>query len=127
MRTKVSIRGLQLYGHHGLEDAERHLGQRFLFHVECRLNDVDSHLDDRLQHSVAYDALAAEIAAVSAAKKFHTIEALAEAVARALLSSHPCIEAIDVGVAKYSPPMPYLLDAASVEISLARTEFFGSS
>jgi len=121
MRTMVSIKGLQLYAHHGMEEAERSLGQRFLFDVCCRLVKVESHLGDSLETSVGYDTLAKEIAAVSGSKRFRTIEALAETIARHLLAGYLAIEAVDVAIAKHSPPMPYLLDAASVEISLARS------
>lgn len=123
MRTVISIRDLHLHGHHGLGEAERALGQRFLFSARCYLGEVASHCDDRLAYSIGYDVLAAEIAAVSMARDFRTIETLAENIACTLLDKHPVIEAIDVSVAKFSPPMPYLLGSASVEISLTRAEF----
>lgn len=122
MRTLVSIKGLQLYAHHGMEEEERSLGQRFMFDIRCRLAEVGSHHDDLLLRSVSYNALAKEIAAVSAATCFRTLEALAEAIARHLLAEHAVIEAVDVTAAKFSPPMPYLLNVASVEISLVRAE-----
>lgn len=122
MRTLVSIHGLQVYGYHGLFDEERRLGQKFLFNVRCELADVPTHLDDRLEHSVGYDVLANEVSAISAAQKFKTVEALAETVARTLLGTHPVINAVEVHVAKSSPPMAHALSAATVEVALRRDE-----
>lgn len=122
MRTGISIQGLQIYGYHGLHDEERSLGQRFLFDVRCGLAEISGHLDDRLENSVGYDVLASDIAAASGARKFRTMEALAEAVARTLLDRHPVIEAVEVRVAKHSPPMALLVASAAVEITLARSE-----
>lgn len=127
MRTLVSIHGLQVYGYHGLFDEERRLGQKFLFNVRCELADVPTHLDDQLEHSVGYDVLANEVSAISAARKFKTVEALAETVARQLLGSHPVIRAVEVHVAKSSPPMAHALSAATVEVALRRDELRSSS
>lgn len=122
MRTTVSLHGLQVYGYHGIFDEERSLGQRFLFSIRCELAPVATHQDDQLGHSVGYDVLAAEVSAISAARKFRTMEALAEAIARSLLASHAVIVAVDVEVSKSSPPMAHALDAAVVEVRLCREE-----
>ncbi|BBN90498.1 dihydroneopterin aldolase [Azospira sp. I09] len=122
MRTVVSVQGLQIYGYHGLCDEERSLGQKFLFTIRCQLADVRSHLDDRLDHSVGYDVLARDVSGISESKKFRTLEALAETIARALLVAHPAIETIEVHVSKVSPPMAHHVDSATVAVTLARSE-----
>lgn len=122
MRTVVSLKGLQVYGYHGLFDEERRLGQKFLFDVRCELLGVDTHLDDRLDRSVGYDALANDIAAISGARKFNTLEALAESVARALLERHAVLAGVEVGIAKASAPMPHALTAAKVQVRIQRDE-----
>jgi len=122
MRTVISLRGLQVYGHHGLFDEERRLGQKFLFDLRCTLADVPTHGDDVLRHSVGYDVLAGDIQALSAARKFQTLEALAESVARTLLERHAVLTAVEVHIAKLSPPMPQALTAATVEVSLDRAD-----
>ena len=122
MRTVVSVQGLQIYGYHGLCDEERSLGQKFLFTIRCQLGDVRSHLDDRLDHSVGYDVLARDVSGISESKKFRTLEALAETIARALLVAHSAIETIEVDVSKVSPPMAHHVDSAAVAVTLARSE-----
>ena len=122
MRTTVSIKGLQVYGYHGLHEEERSLGQRFLFDLHCQVATVQSHADDRLEQSIGYDVLANEVSAISAARKFNTLEALAETIARILLTRYPTLETIDVHVSKYSPPMAHAVDSATVAVSLGRNE-----
>jgi dihydroneopterin aldolase len=125
MRTTVSIHGLQVYGYHGLFDEERRLGQKFLFDVRCQLVDVPTHQDDQLANSVGYDVLANEVSSISAAQKYKTVEALAETVARTLLARNGVIAALDIKVAKLSPPMAHALTSATVEVSLRRDETRG--
>lgn len=120
MRTIVSLQGLQVYGYHGLFDEERSLGQKFLFDIRCELVEVATHLDDELRHSVGYNVLADEVAALSASRKFRTVEALAESVARHLLADHPAITRVEVQVAKSSPPMAHALGSATVQVALER-------
>lgn len=122
MRTIVSIHGLQVYGYHGLFDEERRLGQKFLFNVCCELIDVPTHQDDQLENSVGYDVVANDVSEISAAKKYKTVEALAETVARTLLARYRVIAAVDIKVAKLSPPMAHALTSATVEVSLKRDE-----
>jgi len=122
VRTTLAIQGLQVYGYHGLFDEEQRLGQKFVFDLRCTLVDVQTHGDDELHHSVGYDVLAGDIQAISAARKFRTLEALAESVARTLLDRYAVLAAVEVAVAKASAPMPQALTAASVEVALSRSE-----
>jgi len=122
MRTSISIRGLQSYGYHGLFQEEQTLGQRFVFNLRCELSPQVSHLDDTLDRSVGYDVLVQEVVAISSERKFRTVEALAETIARRLLETHAMINSVQAEVAKFSPPIAYALESATVEIMLRRDE-----
>lgn len=122
MRTFISIRGLQCYGYHGLFQEERTLGQRFVFNLRCELSQQVSHLDDTLDRSVGYDLLAQEVVAISSERKFQTLEALAETITRRLLEKHSMIDSVQAHVSKFSAPMIYALESATVEIVLRRDE-----
>lgn len=122
MRTFISVRGLQSYGYHGLFQEERTLGQRFVFNLRCELSPQVSHLDDTLDRSVGYDVLAQDVVSISSERKFRTVEALAETIARRLLETHSMINSVQVQVSKFSPPMAHALESATVEILLRRDE-----
>lgn len=125
MRTSISIRGLQSYGYHGLFEEERTLGQRFVFNLRCELSPQVSHLNDTLDSSVGYHVLAQEVVAISGERKFRTVEALAETIARRLLEKHAAIDSVQAEVAKFSPPMDHALESATVEVLLRRDELGG--
>jgi len=73
----VELRGLELLGHHGTEEAEREAGQRFLF--DLWLDVGDAGLSDRLEDAVDYREVVACVREVSDGRRFHLLEALAAA------------------------------------------------
>ena len=80
----VEVRGLEVYGHHGVTEEERARGQIFLFDVEL---DVDARaLSDRLEDTVDYVEVARCIENVSESNRFALLEALAAAAADAIVA-----------------------------------------
>ena len=75
----VELRGLQVFGYHGVEEEEQRLGQLFLFDVELEVGDRGA--DDRLAGAVDYTEVAAAIRELAQERRFDLIEALASATA----------------------------------------------
>ena len=82
--VRIEIEGLELTGHHGVDEEERRRGQRFLFDIELVAHDAGIRSDD-LADTVDYAKVAACVREVSDANRFHLIETLAAAVAETLL------------------------------------------
>ena len=80
---KVGLVGLELYGYHGVHEHERRQGQRFLYDVELEVGARGA--DDRIEHAVDYSEVAACVREV-AATPYRLLEALATAIAEALLA-----------------------------------------
>ena len=80
---KVELRGLQVFGYHGVEEEEQRLGQPFLYDVELEVGDRGA--SDRLEDALDYTQVAQAIRELSAARRFHLLEALATAVADVLM------------------------------------------
>src|SRR3954447_10956451 len=78
---KVELRGLELYGYHGVHDYEREQGQRFLYDVELEVGERGA--DDRIEHAVDYSQVAAAVREVAAEPR-RLLEAVATAVAAAV-------------------------------------------
>jgi dihydroneopterin aldolase len=93
----VEVEGLELQGHHGASAEEQERGQRFLFDV--RLEVSDAALSDRLEDAVDYRDVARCVKAVSDARRFALLEALAAAAADAILAEFP-VDAVRVRVRK---------------------------
>jgi 7,8-dihydroneopterin aldolase/epimerase/oxygenase len=93
----VEVEGLELQGHHGASAEEQERGQRFLFDV--RLEVSDAALSDRLDDAVDYREVARCVREVSDGHRFALLEALAAAVADAIVARFP-VEAVRVRVRK---------------------------
>jgi 7,8-dihydroneopterin aldolase/epimerase/oxygenase len=79
----VEIRGLRLFGRHGVHEHEKRDGQDFVFDVELVVGDRGS--SDRLEDAVDYRAVALAVQEVSDARSYNLLEALATDVADELL------------------------------------------
>ena len=80
---KVELRGLHVFGYHGVEEEEQRLGQPFLYDVELEVGDRGA--SDRLEDALDYTQVAQAIRELSAARRFNLLEALATAVADMLM------------------------------------------
>jgi dihydroneopterin aldolase len=78
----VELRGLQLHGFHGVEEAEKRLGQPFVF--DLWLDVQERGADDRIDHAVDYRLVAEAVREVSA-QRVDLLEALASRTADALM------------------------------------------
>jgi dihydroneopterin aldolase len=80
----IEIVGLELLGFHGVEEDERRKGQAFLFDVQLAVHDAGA-WTDKLVDTVDYNEVVGCIREVSDSRRFNLIEALAAAVADALI------------------------------------------
>ena len=81
----VEIRSLELRGYHGATERERREGQTFLFDVELEGESSAVETDD-LADAVDYRDVVACVREVSDGRRFALLEALAGAVADALVA-----------------------------------------
>ena len=116
-RTRIEIRGLQVFGRHGVHAHERERGQWFL--IDAVL-DVASPRRDELGSTVDYSAVIETILELSASEPFQLLESLARALAEGLLERFPRVERARVRVRKRLPSARGALDwvAADVEVEL---------
>ena len=82
----VEVRGLEVFGRHGVLPDEAEQGQTFLYDVEL---DVEEPATDRVDDAVDYRLVAALVEEVSAGRRFDLIESLAAAVADAMIDRFP--------------------------------------
>jgi dihydroneopterin aldolase len=111
----VELNGLEIPGRHGVLDEERREGRTFLYDV-C-LDVPDDALSDRIEDAVDYRDVAACVREISDGRVFHLLEALAAAVAEALVERFP-IERARIRVRKPGlqvEGLPAAFSAATVE------------
>ena len=112
MSVTVELAGLEIFGYHGVNEDERRDGQRFLYDVALDVGRAG--LSDRIEEAVDYREVAACVREVSEARRFDLLEALAAAVADALLDRFP-VEGVRVRVRKPGVRLPVEHAAATVE------------
>jgi 7,8-dihydroneopterin aldolase/epimerase/oxygenase len=83
----VELNGLLVPGRHGATEHERTSPQRFLYDVELEVS--DDALSDRLEDAVDYVQVAECVRGASDGRQFSLLEALAAAVAEAIVERFP--------------------------------------
>ena len=78
---KIELRGLELFGHHGVGEEERERGQLFVYDVELEIGERGA--NDRIEDAVDYREVAATVRRI-AETRFALLEALSTAIADAL-------------------------------------------
>jgi dihydroneopterin aldolase len=113
----IELYGIVLHGYHGVLDAERREGQRFLVDVELDLEHEQAARSDRIEDALDYREVVARVRAVSDAHAYHLLEAFAAAIADALVADWP-VTTVRVRVRK--PDV--VLDPPVVEHAAVRVE-----
>ena len=116
MPDRILVQGIQFYGHHGVHEEERKLGQRFLVDVEILLDLREAGRRDDLAATVDYGGVYALVVEVGMREQFRLLEALAERIASAVLEQFR-VQQVTVRAAKPSPPLPGIVGSVSVEIT----------
>jgi dihydroneopterin aldolase len=93
----IELYGLEVFGRHGVNDAEREQGRTFLYDIQLGLSEPPR--ADRIEETVDYREVAACVREVSDARSFQLLESLAAAVAAALAERFP-LEDVSVRVRK---------------------------
>jgi dihydroneopterin aldolase len=114
--TAIELAGIELHGYHGVLEEERRDGQRFVFDVWLDVPDGTG-ASDRIEETIDYREVAALVREVSDGRQFRLLEALAAALAEAMLARFPAVDAARVRVRKpqveLDPPVEY--SAVTVE------------
>jgi dihydroneopterin aldolase len=119
---EILLEGMRFYGYHGVHPEERRLGQRFVVDVALAVSLLRAGDRDDLAHTVSYSAAYAEIRRVVEGEPRQLIEAVAEAIAAAMLALDARVERVTVRVAKPEAPVKgSILDAVAVRITRWRT------
>ena len=109
----IELRGIELFGFHGVLDDERERGQRFLVDLELDVDDDTAATvaaGDRIEDAVDYRDVVESVRAVSDERAYRLLEAFAAALAETLLHRFPLVR-VRVRVRKpdvvLSPPVEY--------------------
>lgn len=115
----IELQGIELHGFHGVLERERAEGQRFLVDVELDLADTTAAASDRIEDAVDYRDVVAAVTEVFDGHAYNLLEALAAALAEALLSRFP-VTRVRVRVRKPEVVLSRPVDHAAVVVEASR-------
>lgn len=114
--SEIEIRGLSIYTHHGVSDAEQEVGQRLEFDISFDVPSCDAVLTDRIEDTVDYGEVCDLVALAATERSYRTLERLCAVVAERLSERYGC-ESVRVRAAKPEPPLPMALREVAVEVT----------
>lgn len=114
---RITITGLDGWGHHGVLEHERTVGQRFVVDATLDLDLTAAGESDQLDDTMDYRDLAIRLYNVVGGEPFQLLEALAARLLDECLSD-PRVEAAEVTVRK--PNAPLSVPVGEVSVTLHR-------
>lgn len=115
---EIRIRELQVYACHGVLPEETRLGQQFFINATLYLRTLKAGISDNLEESVSYADVSLFMDKYMKENTFQLLEAVAEQMARAILTEFPVIREIELEIRKPQAPIP--LPFASVSVCIRR-------
>jgi len=117
---KIYVNGMEFYGYHGVLAEETKLGQRFRVDLTVELDLSKAGETDELTHTVNYAMLYNSCKGIVEGKPFKLIEAVAENIAKEILSTFKAVQTCTVKLIKPDPPIRGHYKDVAVEITRGR-------
>jgi dihydroneopterin aldolase len=114
---RITIQGINVLGHHGVDEAERKVGQRLAIDVEMWLDLRAAAVCDDIRKTVNYEAVSGLVERVSGEEEFLLLESLADKIASKVLEKF-APQVVVVRVRKMN--LPIATRVASVEVEVKR-------
>jgi dihydroneopterin aldolase len=118
--VEVEVRGLSIYTHHGVTEAERKTGQRLEIDVDFSVPGCDAVVTDRVEDTVDYGEASNVVAQVATERSYNTLERLCHVIAERLMERFAC-GSVRVRAAKPEPPISIPVEEVAVEVVRERT------
>jgi 7,8-dihydroneopterin aldolase/epimerase/oxygenase len=117
--VQVELRGLSIYTHHGVTEAEREIGQRLELDISFDVPHCDALLTDRIEDTVDYGEVADIVSLAATERSYKTLERLGHVICERLGARYGC-ESVVVRAAKPEPPLPLAIEEVAVEVTRER-------
>lgn len=121
---EIRIRGLKIYGHHGVFDFEKREGQYFYINVDMMLDTQQAGISDDLTRSVSYAEVCEDVERLHTNTAYDLIETAAENTAIMILEKYPLVKSVTVEICKPQAPVSQEVENLSVCITRSRHQVF---
>jgi dihydroneopterin aldolase len=118
MTDTVFVTGLALHAYHGVMQHEAKVGQTFRLDLALDIDLTGASRSDKLADTVGYDQVVDVASRAFCARRYRLIEAVAGAVAEAVLERFPTV--MNVRVTVHKPHAPIAATFADVGVTISR-------
>jgi dihydroneopterin aldolase len=118
---RITLRGMQFLGRHGVELEERLEPQPFEVDVILHVDLSAAAASDELADTIDYSAVFTQVGEIVEGRSYRLIEALAGAIADALLAAHP-VNDVEVRVRKPKAPLPGAFETVEARLRRQRSD-----
>ncbi|PRR84937.1 2-amino-4-hydroxy-6-hydroxymethyldihydropteridine diphosphokinase [Clostridium luticellarii] len=112
----IYIEDLEVYAHHGVNQAEKDMGQKFLISLKLYLDLRDAGKHDDLSSTINYAVLCNDVEGEFKKKKYDLIETSAEVLSEFILKKYARVKRVKVRVKKPWAPIGKPLKWAAIEV-----------
>jgi dihydroneopterin aldolase len=118
---RISIQGIDVLGHHGVDEAERKVGQRLNIDVDLYLDLSGAAAQDDIHKTVNYEAVCNLVEKVAGEEEFLLLESLATEIGDKIIETFGPAGVV-VRVSKLSLPIAIRVGSVVVEITRLRED-----
>jgi dihydroneopterin aldolase len=117
---RIRIEGVEFHGFHGVPEAEREIGHRYVVEAILELDLRPAAATDDVNATIDYAEAARELLAVGTGPSVRLVETLAERMCARLFERFPLLQAVELRLAKIHPPVAVPMGRAVIEIRRQR-------
>lgn len=119
-KTRIELKNLIFFAHHGVLEEEAKLGQRFNIDVLLTLKDGLEFEADKTEQTVNYVEVYALVKEIVENRRFNMIERLAEVIGKKIIQRFDKVTEATIKVRKPSVPVDCVCDYFAVEVTQCR-------
>ena len=112
---KITVRGIEFFGYHGVLQSEKESGQQFS--VDCEFYIDTSLCNDDLNKTVNYSDVTCEIVSFCTKNRYDLLETLANDLAKDILLKFPLMEELTLTVHKPYAPIPTVFKDVTLTVA----------
>lgn len=120
---QIIIKGLKIFGYHGVNPDEKLNGQSFIIDVIIDIKKNISFTSDDIKDTLNYSAVVKNIIKSTTSTSFNLIEKCAETIAESLILNFEDIVSLEVTVKKPEAPIKENFEYVGVKITRVRNDY----
>ncbi len=118
----IRLKNMVFYGYHGVLESENQIGGKFAVDLELYRPLRKAGRSDKLDDTLNYQSIYETVETFTKTHKYFLIEALAESIAREIITNY-LVEKLIIRVRKPNAPVKGVLDEVEVELKRTRADY----